>query len=180
MERSEIEQGVKAFIVRETTNAKLKKAGLPIPSRPPERAEGLDIFSEWEALKARYGGIANIPYPELGDYLDRWTMLVSYARWVEAVADIDQTTAREIRDHVKKQLYVLQEGNREMRDALVYTEKLYLEWEKQYLENLSVYIATQALREGYERRADAISREITRRGSDVMDVRRGINRGNAG
>ena len=40
-----------------------------------------------------------------------------------------------------------------------------------------MYMATKALREGYEIRANAISREITRRGHDVMDSRRGFNRG---
>lgn len=177
MNRAEIERGIEDFKVRELTMAKLKKAGLPIPFRPVDAAEGVDLFTEWESLKKKHGGIANIPYAELGDFLDRWTQMLSYARWVEAVADIDQATAREIRDTIKKQLYCIQEGGRELRDAAVNTEPMYIEWEKRYIESLSVYLLSKALREGYEYRSNAISREISRRGQDQLDTRRGVNRG---
>ncbi len=177
MNRVEIERGIEDFKTREITMAKLKKAGLPIPSRPADAAEGVDLFAEWESLKKKYGGIASIPYPELGDFLDRWTQMLSYARWVEAVADIDQCTAREIRDTIKKQLYCLQEGGRELKDAAVHMEPMYVEWEKRYVENLSTFILSEALREGYEYRSGAISREISRRGQDQLDTRRGLNRG---
>lgn len=177
MNRQEIEKEIANYTVRETTKAKIAKAGLPFPSKPTELAEGIDIFTEWEQMKKSYGGIANIPFPVLGDYLDKWTSIVAYARWVEAVADIDQATAREIRDTIKKQLYTLQEGARELREAKVHIEPLYREWEQKYTESLSMMIAVKALREGYERRADAISREITRRMNDVLDSRRLDNRG---
>lgn len=179
MDRQKIEQEVEDYAVREITMAKVQKAGLPVPSKPTDLVEGVDIFTEWEKMKKNYGGIANIPFPILGDYLDKWTSVVSYARWVEAVADIDQATAREIRDIVKKQLYTLQEGGRELREAMVHVEPLYREWEQKYTESLSMMIAVKALREGYERRADAISREITRRTNDVLDSRRLDNRGGA-
>lgn len=178
MSRQEINQGVQDFVVREKTMAKLKKAGLPQPPKPQDISDGVDIFGEWETLKKRHGGLSNIPHNVLGDFLDKWTGMVSYARWVEAVSDIDQATSREIRDTVKKQLYCLQEGGREIRDARVHVEPLYTEWEQKYTENLSMYIATKALREGYEHRANAISREITRRGNDMTDNRRSMNRGN--
>ena len=179
MNRQEIEKEISNYTVREITKAKIEKAGLPIPSKPEELAEGIDIFSEWENMKKAYGGIANIPFTVLGDYLDKWTSIVAYARWVEAIADIDQATAREIRDTIKKQLYTLQEGGRELREAMVHTEPLYREWEQKYTESLSMMIAVKALREGYERRADAISREITRRMNDALDSRRLDNRGGA-
>jgi hypothetical protein len=175
MNRHEIEQEIKQYQVREQTKANQEKAGLPIPPKP-DNAENLYI--EWENIKKKYGGMANIPFSELGDFLDRWTGLVSYARWVEAIADIDLATAREIRDTIKKQLYTLQEGGREIRDALVHNEPLYREWEKKFTEANAMYIATKALREGYEVRANAISREITRRTMDMQDNRRAINRGN--
>lgn len=177
MLRQEIERGVSQYITREVTMNKIRRAGLPVPPKPEDATNGTDLFSEWDALRRRYGGTANIPYNELGDFLDRWTAMIAYARWVEAVADIDRATAEEIRDTVKKQLYTIQEGNREMRDASVYTEPLFIEWERKYTEALSMYTATRALREGYEHRAAAISREITRRGDDLQDTRRGINRG---
>jgi hypothetical protein len=179
MNRQQIEQEISNYTVRETTMAKITKAGLPIPDKPKDLMDGTDIFSEWEQMKKNYGGIANIPFPALGDYLDRWTSMVAYARWVEAIADIDQATAREVRDTIKKQLYTLQEGGRELREAKVHIEPLYREWEQKYTESLSMMIAVKALREGYERRADAISREITRRMNDALDSRRLDNRGGA-
>src|SRR5690606_7291568 len=110
--REQIKEGIEQFAIRKETKSKLKKAGLPIPPKPEDVVEGRDIFTEWENVKKKYGGISNIPFNELGDFLDRWAGLASYARWVEAVADIDQTTSREIRDTVKKQLYTIQEGSR--------------------------------------------------------------------
>lgn len=177
MNRADIHSEVEDYAVREVTMSKLKKAGLPLPPKPQEKAEGVDIFTEWEVMKKQYGGIANVPSHALGKYLDEWTSMVSYARWVEAIADIDQATAREIRDTVKKQLYTVQEGSRELRDALVHTEELYREWEQKYVESLTMLIAVKGLREGYEYRSNAISREITRRGGDLADTRRNDNRG---
>lgn len=176
MNRQEIERGIQEMTVRELTMAKLKRAGLPIPPRPADT--GRDIFTEWENLKARWGGVANIPFAELGDFLDRWSGMVAYARWVEAVADIDASTAREIRDTVKKQLYLLQEGNRENRDAAVYAEPLFIEWQNKYIEADTMYKTVKGLREGYEYRLNSISREITRRGSDVTNTQLAANRGN--
>lgn len=177
MNRSEIVQEVQSYQVREATKAKLNKAGLPMPPKPQDAVEGINLFDEWESMKKKHGGISNIPFRELGNFLDRWTGMVSYARWCEALADIDMSTAREIRDTIKKQLYTLQEGGREIRDASTHTEPLYREWEQKFTEAESMYRATRALREGYEIRAGAISREISRRGDDVLDTRRGMNRG---
>lgn len=177
MDKTKIVSEVKEYAVRESTMAKLKKAGLPLPSKPEEKAEGVDIFTEWESMKNQWGGIANIPFHELGRFLDEWTSMVAYARWVEAVADIDQATSREIRDTIKKQLYTLQEGSRELRDASVHTEELYREWEQKYVESLTMLLGVRGLREGYEYRTNAISREITRRGGDLTDARRNDNRG---
>ena len=146
MNRQQIEQEITNYTVRETTMAKITKAGLPIPDKPKDLIDGVDIFFEWEQMKKSYGGIANIPFPALGDYLDRWTSMVAYARWVEAIADIDQATAREVRDTIKKQLYTLQEGGRELREAMVHIEPLYREWEQKYTESLSMMIAVKALR----------------------------------
>lgn len=166
MDRKQIENNIKNLTVREQTIAKIKKAGLFIPKKPDDADKGVDLFTEWENMKQRYGGVGNIPFNELGEFLDRWSAMISYARWLEAIADIDQTTAREIRDTIKKQLYTLQEGTREMKDAKVYTEPLYIEWENKYTEAFTLYTAVKALREGYEYRANSISREITRRSSE--------------
>lgn len=174
--RERIVAGIAAMTSKEAWQARLKRAGLPVPPKPKDAVEGVNLFSEWEELRNRYGGVSNIPYGELGDFLDRWSAMISYARWVEAVADIEQATAREIRDTIKKQLYTLQDGSREVRDALVHMEPLYQEWEAKYTETLTSYIAIKALREGYEHRVNAISREITRRGSDETDTRRAANR----
>lgn len=174
MDRTDIVAEIQAYQVREEVKAKHIKAGLPIPMKP---ANSDDAYTEWENVKKKNGGIANIPFASLGDFLDKWTGLVSYARWVEAIADIDTATAREIRDTVRNQLYTLGSGGREIRAAEVTIEPLYREWERKFTESLAMYTATKALREGYEIRANAISREITRRGNDMTDDRRGMNRG---
>lgn len=161
MTREEIQANLDNFKVFNTTIEKIKKAKLLIPTKPTF-TDG-DLFQEWEELKRKYGGIANIPYEELGEFLDKWTAFIAYARWCEAIADLEAQTAKEARDTVKNQLYVLQDGSREMKAAQVATEELYLKLEKEYVEKQALYIALKGLREGYEQRATAISREITRR-----------------
>lgn len=175
LNRDTIEQGIQDKIVKEQVMTKLKRAGLYIPPKPDET---VNLYTEWDNLKRSYGGIANIPFNELGDFLDRWSGMIAYTRWVEAIADLEQITAREIKETIRKQLYTIQEGSRELRDASVYTESIYIEWENKFIEAYALYIAVKALREGYEQRLNAISREITRRGSDILDTRRTINRGN--
>ncbi|WP_426455427.1 hypothetical protein ACP26L_36105 (plasmid) [Paenibacillus sp. S-38] len=177
MNRQEIEAGAQELVVRRKAMNRLASAGLPTPPKPEDSVEGRNLFTEWDNLKKRHGGVANIPFTELGDFLDRWTAMIAYARWCESVADLDRTTALEIRNTIQDQLYPLQEGNRELRAATVATEELYRHWQEQYLEANAIYTAMKGLREGYEQRANAISREITRRGADVMDARRGMNRG---
>lgn len=179
---SEYRQNIQGDIDRYSTKViaenKITKMGLPMPPKPPDAQGDANIFDEWEGVKSSYGGMANIPFNVLGDFLDRWTGLTVYARWVESVADIDQATAREIKETVKKRLYAVQEGSREIKDAKVFTEEIYNEWHFKYTEKLTSYITIKALREGYELRMNAISREITRRLGDVSDIRRATNRGN--
>lgn len=173
LQREEIKRNIDNFIkAKEQALIKLKKANLPIPDKP-QNSETL--FQEWEELKRKYGGVAEIPYHILGDFLDKWASMLAYARWAEANAEINMITSREIRDTVKKQLYNLQDGGREAKDAAVYCESIYLEWERKYLEDLTLYTMIQALREGYEQKIAAISREITRRTDEFKDNRRSIN-----
>lgn len=177
MTRNEIENGIEKMVQSSKVATKLNLAGLPIPHKPSSLDSKVNIFAEWEIIKKNYGGIGNIPFEELGNYLDKWTALVSYARWSEAIADIKQTASREIRDTVEKQLYTLQDGGRELRAASVQTEPLYIEWENKFIEDNTYYTSIRGLREAYEYRANAISREITRRASEVDNTRRSLNRG---
>jgi len=177
MDREEIFKGIEDMQVFEKTLAKLDKAGLIIPDKPADSALTVSIYKEWDTMKQRYGGISNIPYNELGDFLDKWTALISYTRWVESVSDIEQQSALEIRDTIRKQLYTLQAGGREIRDSMVSIEPTYIKMEQDYNEKVSLYKAIKGLREGYETRANAISREISRRSAEVVDSRRGYNRG---
>lgn len=175
MTRDDIKKTVERMMSKsKNVIQQLKTIGLPIPQKP-ESLGNMNIFQEWEQLKKQYGGVGNVPHKELGEFLDKWNSLISYARWLEAVADAKQANSREIRDTIKKQLYTLQEGSRETKDALVHTDPLYLQWEEQYIEDLTYYITLKALRESYEYRATSISREITRRGDDVENTQRVIN-----
>jgi hypothetical protein len=179
MTRSDIESGIEKMIQSSKVAAKLQVAGLPIPKKPQCLSNNVTLFEEWEKLKKTYGGIGNIPFDELGDFLDKWTAVISYSRWIEAISDIKQLTSREIRDTVEKQLYTLQEGGREIRAASVHTEELFIQWENRYLEDSTYYLSVRGLRESYEYRANSISREITRRASEAEGSKRSYNRGGA-
>lgn len=153
---------------------RVERLELPIPAKPVEVVEGIDILVEWDRLKTQHGGISNIPTVRLGDFFDKWTALLAYTRWVEAVADIEHASIREARDMIKKQIYTIKEGSRELRDALVYTDEEYIKLSNLYIEKLTFYILMKALRESYEYRVTAISREITRRGYEITDVVRRV------
>lgn len=160
--------------------AKIRKAGIFIPPKPVDVINQNNLFNEWEQLKRKFGGISGIPFELLGEFLDRWTQMISYTRYAEAIADVDCSTARELRDTVKKQLYVIKDGSRELRDAKVYADDIYITLEKDYTEKYALYVVIKALREGYEQRSNAISREITRRLNEVNDQKRSMNRNQGG
>ena len=81
MSREQIEKEIAELEVFKKTQDKLKRAGLIIPPKPRDAVEGIDLFTEWENMKKKYGGVANIPFTELGEFLDRWTAMIAYARW---------------------------------------------------------------------------------------------------
>jgi autonomous glycyl radical cofactor GrcA len=157
---------------------KILKSGLPLPQKPKDIVVGTDLLAEWDTLVKKSGGISNVSYHELGTYLDRWTELLAYARYLEAGADISKTISSEVREQVRNMLYTRAEGGRELRAASVHEDSLYIEWAEKAIKDQSYYTMLRALVQGYEYRTNAISREITRRSSDTRDMSRTNNRGN--
>lgn len=152
------------------TSAKLRKAGLPVPDiRKFSSVTSVDDFiDEWEAVKSKHGGLSDVPYTELSRYLDAWSALSTSARMVEALAQADLVTAEFNEKFVKKQVYLaVDSGNRELRDAKVYENADYKKSVEDYLQANRVYEYVHALRESYERYAFVISREISRRVSNL-------------
>lgn len=176
MNIKEIVDKVKGYDFQAKALTKAKSVGLIIPPKPYEVIEGVNIVTEWNNIKKKYGDISKVPFGKLGEYLDKWTEMISYIRWIEAAADLEYQSSREIKEMMKKQIYTLQEGGRELRDALVYIDEEFVKVNERFIENQANYIAVKGLREGYEQRANAISREITRRGQDMTDGTRASNR----
>jgi hypothetical protein len=164
VQKNEMDSWLIKFQDRTELNKRFDETGLIVPPKPVE-ATGVNntVFEEWAKILKKHGGLSNIPFEVLGEYLERWTNLSSYARYHEAQADISHTTARELRDTYKKQLYVLGDGSRELRDAQVYTDTKYLELQKQFLDSYAYWTLVKNLRESYELKTAAVSREITRR-----------------
>ena len=176
MNLGDILKQVDSYDVQANVISKVKDAGFIIPPKPLEVVQGINIVTEWNNIKKKYGDISKIPYSTLGEYLDKWTEMISYIRWIESVADLEFQSSREIKEMMRKQLYTIQEGNREMKDAMVYVNKDFIESNNQFIQNQANYIAVKGLRESYEQRANAISREITRRGAELSDTSRASNR----
>jgi hypothetical protein len=174
MGRQEIERHLESWDVRKEVVERIKRSGLPIPPKP-QNPEGMS--AEWDELNQQHGGLSNIPFHELGNFLGKWDALAAYARYVEAVADFEQTVIKERKDHVKSQLYVLNEGTREIRYALCQSDPMYVDLQHKYEIAEATYIAMRALREGYEGKVNVISREITRRGNELQGTRLSSNRG---
>lgn len=149
------------------------KAGL---IEPPKPKNSEDIFSRWEGLKQRYGGIGDIPSNILGDILDNWSELLAYTRWLEAVADIKFQTAKEYLSLKKKQLLLVKGGtNREIRAAEAENDPEYLELFNIFIEENTAFILIKGIREGYEQRYFSVSREISRRTQSIEGYNRTQN-----
>ena len=144
--------------------------GLPVPERV---ANAESLYAEWDTLKSQWGGVGNIPHDKLGDFLDKWSQLIAYAKWVEASADIRQAKSREARDTLKTMLFAEFDGSREIRASLVMNDPDFIRLEIEYTTELTRLLAVRALREGYESRYASISREISRRTGEFSTMRRG-------
>ncbi|BAU28229.1 hypothetical protein DFP93_101306 [Aneurinibacillus soli] len=174
MSRQEIENHLATWDVRKEVVERIKRSGLPIPLKPTEPEA---MSTEWNEMNQQHGGLSNIPFDELGNFLGKWDALTAYARYVEAVADLEQTAIKERKDHVKSQLYVLSEGTREIRYASCQSDPLYVGLQHKFEIAEATYTAMRALREGYEGKVNVISREITRRGNELQGTRLSSNRG---
>lgn len=174
MSRQQIENHLATWDVRKEVLERIKRAGLPIPQKPTEP----EVMSEeWDRMNQQHGGLSSIPFHELGNFLGKWEALAAYARYVEAVADLERTALKERKDHVKSRLYVLSEGTREIRYALCQSDPLYVDLQHRYEFADATFTVARSLREGYEGKVSAISREITRRGNEASGTGISSNRG---
>lgn len=160
----------------ERKKLRLPKPPEPDPIRDDHTGEIISIFQKWSQLRKRHGGVANIPYHELADYLDQWAELLAYVRFQEAIQDIDCGAYMEIRDRLYDQVYISEDGGRELRAALAGAHELYVEYSKKFTEAQVALKLTQSLRQSYEYRYYAVSREISRRQGDMSQTKRSQGR----
>lgn len=168
---------IQKFAGQAQAEAKRRQLRLPKPPEPDPivdntTGEIISIFQKWSSLRKRYGSVANIPNWELADYLDQWAELLAYARYQEAITDIDAGTLQEIRDRLYDQVYISEEGGRELRAALAGADAMFVEYSEKFTEAVVHNKLVRSLRESYEYRYNAVSREISRRQGDTNTTKR--------
>ncbi len=140
------------------------KAGIPIPNKVD-----IDLEDEWGAVKNKYNGLSNIPSPLLGEYLDKFSTILGYAYYCQAIADYESMSLKTQKEFAKEKLFLIQPtmSNKDTQVALVHNEPLYCELTEKYLIEYGKWRIITALVNSYERKTEAISREITRRGNEI-------------
>lgn len=145
---------------------KVKKAGLPIP----DRDDNDDLHAEWSSIKKSYSGLSNVPSHKLGEFLDKFNSVLAYGFYCTAIADYEHVWAKNVRDFAlaKMLLTVPSCKTVALQEAMVLdadTDGAYQELCKDYDSKYAGYKLMSALVNGYEKQAESISREITRRGN---------------
>jgi hypothetical protein len=157
----------------EKTLKSLDEVNIPFSIPIDHQETGDSLIRDWEEVKSQFGGVAEVPYPELARFLDGWSALASSARTVEAIAQADLETATFNEKFVRKQVYLQTSGTREIREAAVYAHEEYRKVTEKYLQANRNHAYIRALRENYERYAFVVSREISRRTNNLPRELRG-------
>lgn len=152
----------------------IQKAGLSRPHRP-----AMDVESEWDEVKTKFGGISNVPYTLLGDYLDKFNSALGFAYYCQGIADYESIAMKTRLEFVKELMFLSKPvmSNKDTQYALVMNEPEVIKLTAEYTKEYGKWKIISAMVNSYERKAEAISREITRRGSEASIGGRASNVG---
>lgn len=139
----------------------------------------MDVESDWDEIRTKFGGISNVPYAMLGDYLDKFNSALGFAYYCLAIADTESIALKTRLDFVKDQLFLTMPtmSNKDTQYAMVLSEPEVIKMTAEYTKEYGKWKILAAIVNSYERKAEAISREITRRGAEASLSNRASNVG---
>jgi hypothetical protein len=150
---------VDGYRVTQRAMAKVRKAGLPRPQQYTKGGEPLD-----PKLDLR---LASIDNGALGKLLVEFTAAAEYAAYLAAVADIDKTVEENVLQFVEAKVRLSKSGTVQRKADKTNVDPLVIEARAKFLEKDAIATLTITIQKNYERSLSTISREITRRQTEL-------------
>ena len=154
-----LEDEIEQFRVTVRAQAKIKKAGLPKPEQYEKNGEPLN-----PKLSLKLASISN---GELGKLMAEFTASAEYATYAAAIADINRTVALNVLEFVEAKVRLSKTGTVQLKGDKTRVDPRVITARAEFLEKDAVATLTQSLQKNYERGLSTISREITRRQSEL-------------
>jgi len=155
----DISQEVDSFRVTQRALAKIRKAGLPRPKHYKKGGEPLDPKLDLH--------LASTDNETVGRMLVEFTAASEFATYAAAIADIDRTVERNVLEFVESKVRLSKSGTVQRRSDKTNVDPRVVEARARYLEKDAIAAMTEAIQKNYERSLATISREITRRQTEL-------------
>lgn len=155
-----IRYDVAEYRVTQIAIAKLRKAGLP----KPQKYAGEDGEVLAPVLDLNLASVSNM---QLGNLLVAFTACAEYASYCAAIAAVDRTVELNIFAFVQAKVRLSKTGTVRNRDDKTATDPRVVAANAKFLEKDAIAELTAVVQKNYERGLSTISREITRRQSEL-------------
>jgi hypothetical protein len=156
-----IREEVRDFEVKQKSILALRAAGIPLPKEPPYIGDEVKMPHD----------ITIISYQDLGKLHGNLVTMACYARTLAALADIEKESAEQMLGYVKDRKILLKADPEEKvvvyAKARATVDSLVRHYTQRYLQANAKHTLIDSQVENMERCAEAASREITRRISEI-------------
>lgn len=139
--------------------AKVRKAGLPKPKQYMKHGEPLNPKLDLH--------LASIDNSALGKLMTEFTAAAEYAAYAAAVADIDRTVEQNVLEFVESKVRLSKGGTVQKKSDKTNVDPRVIEARAKFLEKDAIATLTAVIQKNYERSLATISREITRRQTEL-------------
>lgn len=159
VDRRGISEIVDSYRVTQTALAKIRKAGLPRPKQYEKGGKPLNPKLDLH--------LASTDNETVGRLLMEFTAASEYATYAAAIADIDRTVERNVLEFVESKVRLSKGGTVQRRTDRTNVDPRVIEARARYLEKDALATLTDAIQKNFERSLSTISREITRRQTEL-------------
>ena len=148
------------YRVTQRAMAKIRKAGLPKPEQYTDK--------HGEPLNPKLGrDLAKVDNVTLGRLMTEFTAAAEYASYAAAIADIDRMSEKNVLEFVEAKVRLSKSGTvRKQADKTIIDPHV-IAARQAFLEKDAIATLTATIAKSYERAIQTISREITRRQSEL-------------
>lgn len=111
--------------------------------------------------------LASVDNPTLGRLMTEYTAAAEYAAYAAAIADIDRSVERSILDFVEAKIRLTKSGTVQKKADKAMIDPHVVAAKQAFLEKDAIATLTATIAKSFERAIQTISREITRRQSEL-------------